>query len=543
MKYFENLLMRGKLLFSFGIVGILFIVTVVMAWTNINTIIQSEKQIHDVHFQIALQTTQLRSHQNHNRAEILNMMLTEEKTEQIIIQKGIEKRSNEMNSIIQNLSEINNDTLIAANLNEIKELVEAYRVTRDEEIVLIKAGKIEDAKQLGTGIQDERFNKIRTLAYAMADEAAKNVDRQLEVDTKQASVSTTILIIFALVAFTFTNLIIILLNKTIAKPLDQITKTASSIAAGDLSIELNANNRKDEVGLLNQAFVNMVGKLRSQLGEIGESVNVLSSSSSEIMASVTQLASTSAETATSVSETTTTVEEVKQTAEVSSFKAREVSDKASNSAAISLQGETAIENAIEGMYGIQKQMESIAGIIVRLSEQSQTISEITSSVNEIAEQSNLLAVNAAIEAAKAGEHGKGFGVVAQEIKNLSERSKEANLQIRNILRDVQKSISTAVMATEEGNKVVNEGLKLNTISGESIKALSESVNDSVNAAIQIAASSIQQLEGMDQIATAMESIKEASLQASTSTQQSAVAVKDIQQMAENLSRLMKQYKM
>jgi methyl-accepting chemotaxis protein len=261
------------------------------------------------------------------------------------------------------------------------------------------------------------------------------------------------------------------------------------------------------------------------------------------MASVTQLASTSVETATSVSETTTTVEEVKQTAEVSSFKAKEVSDKAANSAAISLQGETAIENAIEGMYGIQKQMESIANIIVRLSEQSQTISEITSSVNEIAEQSNLLAVNAAIEAAKAGEQGKGFGVVAQEIKNLSERSKEANLQIRNILRDVQKSISTAVMATEEGNKVVNEGLKLNSISGESIKALSESVNDSVNAAIQIAASSIQQLEGMDQIATAMESIKEASLQASTSTQQSAVAVKDIQQMAENLSRLMKQYKM
>lgn len=543
MKYFENLFMRGKLLISFGVVGILFITTVIIAYFNISSIIQSEKELHDVYFQIAFQATQLRSHQNHNRAEILDMMLTGDKSKQLEIEKGIEERANQINSIIQNLNVLDIDPKFQSQLKELKDLINAYREGRIEEIRLIKDGKIEEAKQIGTGVLAERFEKISVLAYAMADLAGKKVDDQLALDTKQSNSSTIILIIFALVAFAFTSLVIILLNKTIAKPLDDISKIASSIASGDLSIKLNAGDRKDEVGLLNQAFLNMVGKLRSQLGEIGESVNVLSSSSSEIMASVTQLASTSAETATSVSETTTTVEEVKQTAEVSSFKAKEVSDKATTSAAISLQGETAIENAIEGMYGIQKQMESIANIIVRLSEQSQTISEITSSVNEIAEQSNLLAVNAAIEAAKAGEQGKGFGVVAQEIKNLSERSKEANLQIRNILRDVQKSISTAVMATEEGNKVVNEGLKLNAISGESIKALSESVNDSVNAAIQIAASSIQQLEGMDQIATAMESIKEASLQASTSTQQSAVAVKDIQQMAENLSRLMKQYKM
>jgi methyl-accepting chemotaxis protein len=543
MKYFENLFMRGKLLVSFGVVGILFIVVVIIAFINISTIIQSEKKLNDINFQVATQITQLRSHQNHNRAEILNLMMTEDKSEQLTIEKGIEQRSDEMNKIIKNLSLLETDPLIKSQLMELKAIITSYREGRNEEIRLIKEGNIEAAKKLGTGVQSERFEKIRVLAYAMADEAQKNVVDQLVLDTKQATSSKTILILFAFVAFAFTNLVILLLNKIIAKPLDKISKIASSIASGDLSVELKTGNRKDEVGLLNQAFVNMVEKLRSQLGEIGESINVLSSSSSEIMASVTQLASASAETATSVSETTTTVEEVKQTAEVTSYKAKEVSDKAANSAAISLQGETAIENAIEGMYGIQKQMESIANIIVKLSEQSQTISEITSSVNEIAEQSNLLAVNAAIEAAKAGEQGKGFGVVAQEIKNLSERSKEANLQIRNILRDVQKSISTAVMSTEEGNKVVNEGLKLNAVSGESIKALSESVTDSVNASIQIAASSTQQLEGMDQIATAMESIKEASLQASTSTKQSAEAVRDIQQMAENLSRLMKQYKL
>ncbi len=543
MKYFENLFMRAKLVFSFGLVWILFLVVVIIAWVNIRNIVQSEKELHDIHFQEAIQITELRSLMNHNRAEILEMMLTEDKTEQKILEQGIETRADEINEIFENLFALDTDTLNQRQLKELKIDLDAYRVTRNEQIVLIEEGKIEEARQMAAGVQDIRFNTIRDFAYALADKATLEVDNQLVLDTKQATTSTIIFIIFGLAALALSIIIIILLNKTIAKPLDVITKIASSIASGDLSLELKAANRKDEVGLLNLAFVNMVEKLRRQLGEIGESINVLSSSSSEIMASVTQLASTSAETATSVSETTTTVEEVKQTAEVSSFKAREVSDKAANNVAISKQGNKAIENTVEGIYVIQKQMEAIANIVVRLSEQSLAIGEITGSVNELAEQSNLLAVNAAIEAAKAGEYGKGFGVVAQEIKNLSERSKESTLQIRNILRDVQKSISTAVMATEEGNKAVNEGLKLSAESTESIKALSESVSESVNAAIQISASSQQQVEGMDQIAVAMESIKEASIQSSASTQQSATAVKDIQQMAQNLSKLMEQYKM
>ena len=230
-----------------------------------------------------------------------------------------------------------------------------------------------------------------------------------------------------------------------------------------------------------------------QLKDISEGINVLASSSSEIMASVTQLASSSAETATSVGETTTTVEEVKQTALISNHKAKMVSENAIRMAEISKDGNKAVGNTIEGMSRIKQQMNAIAGMVVRLSEQSQTIGEITATVSELAEQSNLLAVNAAIEAAKAGEQGKVFTVVAQEIKILANRSKEATGQVRNILRDVQKSISSAVMATEEGGKAVDEGLKLTNLSGEAIKSLSESIVEASDAAIQIAASSQQQL--------------------------------------------------
>ena len=103
-------------------------------------------------------------------------------------------------------------------------------------------------------------------------------------------------------------------------------------------------------------------------------------------------------------------------------------------------------------------MTFIADSIVRLSEQSIAIGEIISSVGDLASQSNLLAVNASIEAAKAGEHGKGFAVVAQEVRSLAEQSKESTEQIRRILNDIQKAISSAVMATEQGGKTVENSV-------------------------------------------------------------------------------------
>lgn len=328
--------------------------------------------------------------------------------------------------------------------------------------------------------------------------------------------------------------------RTLQDTMNEKAELAREISEGNLMLDVKPLSDKDTMG---NSFVTMIAKLRSQLKDISEGINVLAASSSEIMASVTQLASSSAETATSVSETTSTVEEVKQTAIISNQKAKVVSDNASQMAVISRDGARAVGNTIEGMNKIKQQMNAISAMVVRLSEQSQTIGEITATVNELAEQSNLLSVNAAIEAAKAGEHGKGFTVVAQEIKVLANRSKEATAQVKTILRDVQKSISSAVMATEEGGRAVEEGLKLTNLSGDTIRSLSESVNEASNVAIQIAASSQQQLEGMDQVVTAMENIREASMQTVISTQQSVDSVNELQKVGQKLDELMKQYKL
>jgi methyl-accepting chemotaxis protein len=286
----------------------------------------------------------------------------------------------------------------------------------------------------------------------------------------------------------------------------------------------------------------MVEKLRSQIQQIIEGVNVLASAGSEIMASVSQLTSGAAETATSVSETTTTVEEVKQTADVTNQKAKRVSELGQRTLEISRAGLKSIEDTVNGMNRIREQMDSIADMVIRLSEQSQAIGEIIATVNDIAEQSNLLAVNASIEAAKAGEQGKGFAVVAQEIRSLAAQSKQATTQVRNILFDVQKAIGSAVMATEQGSKAVEEGVKLSTQAGESIDILAESVTEATHAAIQIAASSQQQLIGMDQVVLAMENIRESSIQTASSTKQTEKAAHDLHNLGQKLQEIVKLYK-
>jgi methyl-accepting chemotaxis protein len=271
--------------------------------------------------------------------------------------------------------------------------------------------------------------------------------------------------------------------------------------------------------------------------EIQAGVNILAGNTREILAATTQLTSAAMETATAVTETTATVEEVRQTAQLSSQKAEAVSVSAQKAAQVSLAGTKATDEAAAGMQRIRQQMESIADSMVRLSEQTQAIGQIIASVDDLAAQSNLLAVNAAIEAAKAGEQGKGFAVVAQEVKSLAEQSKQATNQVRTILHDIQKATSAAVMATEQGGKAVETGVKQSTQAGESILALTGGVTEAAHAATQIAASSRQQLLGIEQVATAMESIKQSSAQNVASAKQLETSALNLNALGQKLRAL------
>jgi len=350
---------------------------------------------------------------------------------------------------------------------------------------------------------------------------------------------TWLIIIAIVILFGFTYNIV----QSVTRPIKKLAKITSRIAEGDLLVEVERSDGRDELAELINGFNIMVENLHVLTQEVKDGTQGLAAAAGQISASVTEISSAAAETASAASQTSTTVEEVRQTALDSNRKAKMVSENAHEAVEISQTGEDAVNLSIEGMHRIEEQMESIAGSIMKLSEHGQAIGDIIATVEDIAEQSRLLAVNASIEAVKAGEHGKGFSVVAQEVQNLAEQSKESTARVRSILDDIQKATSEAVMKTEQGSKAVKAGVKQSQESGEAIARLAESVEQAAQATTQISVSSQEQVVGMDQVVSAMESIKTASAQHVDATRQVELAAQELHKLGQRLSELMNRYQL
>jgi methyl-accepting chemotaxis protein len=425
-------------------------------------------------------------------------------------------------------------------LNATESAAETAKNNQDHAITLVLAGDVNAGTDFmfSTAYPSVRI-WIANLDSLIKYEEARSLAHFQEAQTAYANTRAFILWL-GIAAVVLSAFISYLLTISITRPLAQVTKM---ITSRDLTLDVSMDlKRKDEAGVMIRSFSEMVGMIGSQMQAIRDSVNALGSSASEILAATTQVASSTAESATSISETTTTVEEVRQAAQLSSEKAKYVSENAQRVTLVSQSGQNAAEETLAGMERIREQMESIAQTVVRLSEQSQSIGGIIASVTDLADQSNLLAVNAAIEAAKAGEQGRGFAVVAQEIRSLAEQSKQATAQVRAILNDVQRATNNTVLATEQGSKAVEAGVRQAVQAGDAIRAMAEASDTAVQAALQIVASGQQQVVGMDQISVAMENINQAGAQNAISMRQMEVAAAGLNVLGQKLKELTTQFK-
>jgi len=362
---------------------------------------------------------------------------------------------------------------------------------------------------------------LRQVRLAAAEIAVGNLTRELRVGAKDEIGSLTESFIKMKAA------------------LADVGALAKRIAEGDLTVELHERSEQDTIS---RALMDMRRSLQDQMGEIGAAAEILASAASEILASTKQTAASASETAGAVGETTTTIEEVKQTSHLSNEKAERVAAGARESVEVSRNGRESVARALGFMQQIQDRVAYIAESSVQLGEKNQSIEEIIVAVNALSDQSNLLAVNAAIEAAKAGDQGKGFTVVAQEIKSLAEQSKRATVQVRSILTDVQKSTAAVVMAAEQGGKAAEEGIAQFQEAGETIGRLTTTVESAAEAAAQIAASSHQQLVGMDQVATAMGSIRTAISQSVDGANQLESGARSLNDLGQKLKQLVARYR-
>jgi methyl-accepting chemotaxis protein len=314
---------------------------------------------------------------------------------------------------------------------------------------------------------------------------------------------------------------------------------AEQISTGDLRVNVAPQSDHDTLGT---AFALMVANLQQLTAELANATNLLSATATEIVATTAQLATSATATATSMTETSTTVEQVRHTADRASHQATAVATGAQQAVQISQSGQQSTAANLAGMVHIRQQMDSITASMSQLSEQTEAIGQLIATVDDIAAQSNLLAVNAAIESAQAGEHGKGFAVVAQEISSLAEQSKQATRQVRRLLADIQQAATAARRATDQGAQAVAAGLEQSQHAGETIKTLAGRVAAAAQSATEIAVSSRQQLTGMDQLATAMTHVQQASTRNVASVQQLEASAHSLSALGEKLRAVVGQYK-
>jgi len=542
MKNILNLSTRVKLFLGFGTIWVFLIVITTVASIEITRFTSNEASIRDHQLKTALNLMRIRLNLNYNRAAMLEMIITKEREENIRLKNEIEKRVLEMNDCLVELKADQENTGSKDQLKIMQDTLVDYWKTRSVLIRNIMNGDSQGAVGSLTGIQEDRFLFIQDESFNLGKLAQNNLNQYIERDLATARILLIVFLALGVVSLILGIFMIRFLNASISDPLNRLSGLLEKISHGDLTVEVPPLSRTDEVGKLNLAMTVMTGNLKSSTKDIAEAVNLLSASASEILASTTQVASGTAETASAISETSSTVEEVRQAAQMSAEKAKEVADSAKGVLKTTQEGKRAVEETIQGMERIRSQMDSIATTIMKLSDQSQSIGNIIAMVSDVSDQSNLLAVNAAIEAAKAGEFGKGFAVVAEEIKRLADQSKKSTIQVRNILNDIQKATSAAVMAAEQGGKAVEAGVKQSNQAGEAIRLLAESSGEASRVATQIAASSSQQLIGMDQIGLAMENINQAGEQTEASMKQTELAAQGLNELGHKLKELVRQYK-
>ncbi len=326
------------------------------------------------------------------------------------------------------------------------------------------------------------------------------------------------------------------------RPIQELTRvTGLIVVQGDLTQKVEARSG-DEIGQLAAMFSAMVERLKEIPMRIRESTQELVASVDQLRSSTTEQGQTVTMQAGALQETQVTAQEIRQTSLVAAQKAEAVLQYTERAEVISRSGEAAVGQSLAALTDIRVQVEEIAKRINSLGERTMQIGHVTQTVKDLADQSNMLALNAAIEAVRSGEHGKGFGVVAREIRSLADQSIQATQQVREMLEDISAAIREAVAITDKGAARIDAGLEQVKTSGEKLGDLSNIVKENSAAVRQISAAVGQQNAGIAQIFGAVTHQSDMMADTMKRLEATNVAVKTLSSISKSLVQIVEQFR-
>ena len=334
------------------------------------------------------------------------------------------------------------------------------------------------------------------------------------------------------------------INKTldeVIKPVLESEKVLAKISMGDLTSRVTGDYKGDHEIL--KSSINQMGEsVSSILLRVKEVADAAASASNQISSSTEEMAAGAHEQAAQATEVSGAVEQMSKTIFETTKNTSAASDASRNAGKSAKEGGKVVEETIIGMDRIADVVKESADIVVELGKSSDQIGEIVQVIDDIADQTNLLALNAAIEAARAGEQGRGFAVVADEVRKLAERTTKATKEIAEMIKQIQKDTSGAVSSMKHGTTEVEKGKLLAHKAGDSLSEIitgAEKVAEIIN---QVAAASEEQSGAAEHISKNIESISSVTQQSASGIQQIAHASEDLNRLTLNLQELVAQFK-
>ncbi len=338
-------------------------------------------------------------------------------------------------------------------------------------------------------------------------------------------------------------LFILLLRVMFNRPVRGLIARVRDIAEGegDLTLRVNADS-KDELGELGRWFNIFIGKIHDIIAEVAGSAREVAAAATEIAASSEEMATSMNEQSSQVTQISSATEQMSASIVEVARKSNDAAKNASDSGKMAEEGGAIVTETIDGMQGISDAVTAGAASVTELGTRSEQIGKIIEVINDIADQTNLLALNAAIEAARAGEHGRGFAVVADEVRKLADRTTKATEEIAGSITAIQTGTGQAVSKMNIGSEQVAVGAKRATEAGESLSRIVASAREVEKMIQSIAAAAEEQSAASEQISRNIEGISAVSRQATEGANQAASAAAQLSSRAEQLQALVGRFK-
>jgi methyl-accepting chemotaxis protein len=382
----------------------------------------------------------------------------------------------------------------------------------------------------------------------IADQLIKDID-SLSITTRSAvdsSSKTTEFIKYIMVAVLFLSTIIIMyisfqLYRSIVSPINELTNIAEGLGKGDFS-NLMKDASQDEFGILATHFNQASGNLGMFISKLKEHITYLSNNSEKSSQTAAQIAVNTKDQSTQIINASSSIEELSSSFINVAKNASDAANSAKEATDLASEGGNVVTETIEGMNKISNSVKEVATTIESLGKSSEQIGEIIKVINDIASQTNLLALNAAIEAARAGEQGRGFAVVADEVRKLAERTTSSTNEIGEMIQSIQDKANSAVESMNIGTNDVESGVVLANKAGNSLDHIVASIEKVSEMIEQIATAVEQQSVTGEEVAANIESVASIIQRTAAEADQSSSTSKQLFEMSTSLQNMAEEFK-